>query len=267
MTTLPILLDWKLYWFHVGRFGVGYYSAFFALAVVLGSLAWAWQAKRGGYPKSVYLGWLLLGVPVCILGARLGHCLFYQPGYFLSHPALIPQVWRRGLSSHGLTAAIFAFLVIMARIKRYPVWDIVDRFMFSVVAIIVCIRLGNFFNQEIVGRVTDVPWAVRFARFDGGHTARHPVQLYEALLGLVVLAALLYADARTGKERRPRGLMTGLAAVIYFGGRFLLEFFKELQVFSPGAVLTEGQYLSIPWILSGAAVLVWVWRRARRTAA
>lgn len=261
--TLSILFDVEPSFYISGPWAVRYYSVFFVAAILLGSLAWYWQARRGGYPRRVYVGWLFLGGPVCILGARLGHCLVYEPGYFLAHPLLIPQFWRNGLSSHGLTAAIFAFLVIMARAKRYPVWDVVDRFMFTVVAIIVCIRLGNFFNHEIVGRITDVPWAVRFMNSNAGSAPRHPVQLYEAALGLAVFALLLWADRRDGRELRRRGLLTGLCATSYFSGRFVLEFLKEFQVFAPGSVLTEGQYLSIPWILGGGAVLVWALRQKR----
>jgi len=125
------------------------------------------------------------------------------------------------------------------------------------------IRLGNFLNSEIVGRATDVPWAVRVMHYDNGAVARHPSQLYEFAMGLAILGALVLADRWAGREKRPLGLMTGLFLTLYFAGRFCVEFVKERQ--TPWeAALTTGQFLSILPFAAGVGLLWWVVRGGRK---
>ncbi len=122
------------------------------------------------------------------------------------------------------------------------------------------VRIGNFFNSEIVGRVTNQTWGVRFPRYDQNPDApyRHPSQLYEVGLGLFVLLVLYIVDRVAGKEKRPRGLMVSTFFIVYFGGRFFIEFFKELQVESIEKVVgyTMGQILSLPCFLLGVVGLI-----------
>jgi prolipoprotein diacylglyceryl transferase len=129
------------------------------------------------------------------------------------------------------------------------------------------VRLGNFFNSEIVGRPTDLPWAVRFPIHDcrsqslcSAAVPRHPSQLYEFALGMLVLLGLFLIDRWAGKEKRPLGLLAGMFFVLYFTGRFLVEFVKEYQVDTlvvESSTLTMGQYLSIPMVLFGVLLVAW----------
>jgi prolipoprotein diacylglyceryl transferase len=130
-----------------------------------------------------------------------------------------------------------------------------DRFSLSTALGAAMVRLGNFFNSEIVGRATDLPWGMRFVRYDRGQVARHPTQLYESALGFCVLAALFIADRWAGKEKRPPGLLTGLFFTLYCGGRFVIEFYKEPLVLY-NSPLTMGQYLSIPPFFCGVVILI-----------
>ena len=199
---------------------------------------------------------ILPGALGVVIGARLGHILFYKPWILLEDPIWVFKIYEGGLASHGATLGIVVALVYYARVHRLPFWECSDRFMFSVTLAAIMVRLGNFLNSEIVGRVTDGSWGVRFPLFDGPLAPyRHPSQLYEAGMGLVVMALLFLADAAFGREKRPRGLLSGVFLTSYFTGRFLVEYVKEYQVMPAGNILTMGQMLSIPAALSGVLLL------------
>jgi phosphatidylglycerol:prolipoprotein diacylglycerol transferase len=136
---------------------------------------------------------------------------------------------------------------LFTQLRRQSFIEGCDRFAFSAALGSILVRIGNFFNSEIVGRVTGGDWGVRFPRYDRipHPPLRHPSQLYEVLLGLLVMAALVVTDRALGKEKRPRGVLISLFMALYFTGRFFVEFFKAYQ---PGEVevgLTTGQWLSL----------------------
>jgi phosphatidylglycerol---prolipoprotein diacylglyceryl transferase len=255
-------------WFRIDFISVRYYTALFFAAIVLGYLLWRWQMRRAGYPAKAIRMLALLGIPALIIGARLGHCFFYAPQYYLANPSKILFVWQGGLASHGALIAMPLVLFLLARRHHLPVMDVMDRFTFSSALGAALVRVGNFFNSEIVGRETTVPWGVRFLRFDAASKLRHPTQLYEAAVGIAVFVILLIADRKAGKEKRPDGLLTGLFLTLYFSARFLVEFTKEYQRPPTGeSPLTIGQVLSIGPILLGVVILAriaWVGRRATR---
>ncbi len=244
----------------IGPIQLRYYGLIFAAMMVGGYYLWRWQMLRGGHTEEQAERFFLLGVIGVVGGARLGQVLFYEPGYYLSHPIEILFIWRGGLASHGATIGLVLVLVYFAKRERLPVLEVLDRFSMSAALGALSVRIGNFFNSEIVGRVTEVPWAVKFPRcvYDRGLPLeqvpwRHPSQLYEFFLGLLVFLALYQVDRRL-KEERPLGLLASLFFLLYFSGRFFVEFFKEYQTLSPSqSPLTMGQYLSIPFILLGAA--------------
>jgi prolipoprotein diacylglyceryl transferase len=278
--------------FHVAGRGIRYYSFCFFLVFFLGYFLWHWQMRRAGHaaiPTSRIVIWAFVGV---IVGARLGHCLFYEPEFYLSHPLEILNMRRGGVSSHGATIGIFITLFLYARRYEYSFLEIADRFSFSGLLGAALVRIGNFFNSEIVGREWYGPWAVRFELF-AAHTQaawershgplvwtprplpRHPVQLYEAGGILFVLLVLLLVDRRYG-EGRPRGLLAGIFCGLYFLVRFNVEFLKEYLRFGdlspdpveqvirvlPTAGLTLGQVLSIPFIGIGIGIVAWsLWAR------
>lgn len=244
----------------LGPFQIRYYGLLFASVFVIGYYLWQWQMRKAGYDESViiifpyYIG--ILG----IVGARLGHCLFYDPSYYLSNPVSIMKIWAGGLSSHGAAAGIVASILLFSYIKKIP-WHLVsdsNAFLYAIIATLV--RIGNFMNSEIMGRITDLPWCVHFVRYqDGGRYCRHPSQLYEASFGLAILFGLILLDRKLGKKRPP-ALLTGVFLVSYFFCRFFVEFVKEHQILPPDFPLTMGQYLSIPFFLLGAYFLLYAWR-------
>ncbi len=250
----------------LGPLQIRYYGVLFACALLIGYYFWRWQMRRAGYHEAViiifpyYIG--ILG----IVGARLGHCLFYEPAYFISNPASIMKIWRGGLSSHGAAVGMLIAVFLYSYIKKIPWHVVLDSNVFVSALMAILVRIGNFMNSEIVGRITDLPWCVNFVRFqDEGKYCRHPSQLYEASFGIAILAGLILLDRKLG-TRRPPALLSGIFLVSYFSCRFLVEFAKEYQVLPPGSALTMGQYLSIPFFLTGVYLLLYAWRHRHSVA-
>ena len=273
--------------FHVAGRAIRYYSICYFLAFFLGYFLGHWQMVRGGHGVVPTSRLLLMGFIAVTVGARLGHCLFYEPEFYLRHPFEILNLGRGGISSHGATICIVIGVFLYSKWYRYSFIEIADRTSFWVMLGAAFVRIGNFFNSEIVGREWYGPWAVRFERFAAvtqraweshhgplGWTSqplpRHPVQLYEAAGILTVLAILFAVDRRLG-ENRPRGLLAGLYCSLYFSMRFGVEYAKEYLRFmdlSPDPVahvirvlptsgLTMGQLLSLPFIGLGIGIVVW----------
>ena len=263
----------------IGPFTIRYYGVIFMLSIVAGMFFWTRQMRRGGYSRDVADGFFLWGVLAVVIGARLGHCFFYYTDYYLAHlrEVLLPNIFEQrglsGLSSHGATVGLTLTLIIYSVVRKLPVLDITDRFAMSAACGATGVRLGNFLNSEIVGRATDLPWAVHFIRSeDYGDVPRHPSQLYEFALGIFVLLTLLLVDKLAGKEKRPRALMTGLFLTLYFAGWFCVEFVKEYHIndFRANSPLTMGQYLSIIPFTAGVILLIYASfnaRKAKRAAA
>jgi len=251
---------------HLGSLQIRYYGVLFAMTLLVAFLFWRRQMLRGGYSAVVTERFLIWGTIATLAGARLGHCLFYEPGRYLSDPLTILFFWEGGLASHGATIGLVLALLLFAWKHHAKPLELLDRFAMSAAVGAAGIRLANFLNSEVVGRVTDVPWAVRFMRYeDHGVFARHPSQLYEFTLGVSVLLALILADRWAGKEKRPLGLMTGLFLALYFGGRCFIEQFKEYQTDweRSAQTVTMGQVLSIVPCVLGIALLVWTWRHRK----
>ncbi|KIC35513.1 prolipoprotein diacylglyceryl transferase [Leisingera sp. ANG-M7] len=230
------------------------------------------------------LTWIILGV---ILGGRLGFVLFYQPAYYLANPAEILKIWQGGMAFHGgLIGVIVATLIYAAR-HNIPKLQIADLVAHTVAPGLLLGRLANFINAELWGRPTDLPWGVAFpgqAAQDCGQAlgelcARHPSQLYEALMeGLILGALLLYLAWRHGAFHTPGRLM-GVFLAGYGLARFIVEFFRQpdAQFVTPGNPLglawhidgiglTQGQALSLPMIAIGLWFLIRARRAARSTA-
>ena len=201
------------------------------------------------------------------VGARLGHCLFYEPAYFLRHPfeMLLPIasdvygnyhfVGYQGLASHGGIIGMIIALLLYARTARQNFMYTLD--MVAVVAPLAgCfIRLANLMNSEIIGCPTDVPWAFIFVRED--MLPRHPAQVYEAITYLLFWLFNMFFLYRRYKNMTGTGFFTGWTLLLVFIARFMIEFVKERQVaFEKGMMLDMGQWLSIPFIVMGVGLLV-----------
>ncbi|BCS97770.1 prolipoprotein diacylglyceryl transferase [Desulfoluna limicola] len=238
--------------FSLGPLEVRWYGLFFACAFLFGLFYMERRAKQAGLSVSTdsLLFYLIVGT---LAGARLAHCLFYEPGYYLAHPLEILMVWKGGLASHGGLLGFLLSLGLFTRKERLPFWGLLDLLTVPAAMGGAFVRLGNFFNSEIVGHPADVPWAVIFARVDG--MPRHPVQLYESLVCILVFL-LLYGCDRAGAAKGS-GFLSGLFLTAIFSSRLALETFKTRQAFWAAELpLTMGQILSIPMILVGLFLLV-----------
>jgi len=236
--------------FHLGPVSVRWYGFLFAMAFVVGYIIMSWIFKKESRPKtdleqlSVYM---IFGT---VIGARLGHCLFYNPEYYLSNPIEIFKVWEGGLASHGAAIGILIALYLFSNKKKnYPMLWTLDRVVIVVALAGTFIRLGNLFNSEIIGKPTDVSWAFIFTAVDD--LPRHPAQLYESIAYLIIFLILLFIYYN-GIEKNRKGLLFGIFLVLVFTFRFFVEFVKENQSgFEAGMALNMGQILSIPFILAG----------------
>ncbi|MBN2722730.1 MAG: prolipoprotein diacylglyceryl transferase [Deltaproteobacteria bacterium] len=246
--------------FRLGPLAVRYYGLLFVGVFLGGFYFLRWQMMRVGWKEEDVSDFIIPGMLAVILGARLGHVFFYEPGYYLSHPAQIIQFWKGGLASHGATLGLIVAIIYYAMRKKISIAEVADRFSFSAALGATLVRLGNFFNSEIVGRVTGGSWGVRFPRSHEDRALafanqevplRHPSQLYEALMGAAIILVLYLTDKALG-EKRPRGLLGAMFLSLYFTARFIVEFFKEYQTgLKEHHLLTMGQVLSIPLALAG----------------
>lgn len=238
--------------FAVRWYGVAYVAAFVGAGLVLRHLNRRWQL---GLSEDDQLETLLAAVIGVIAGARLGYVLFYGLSGYLKAPPTIFAIWDGGMSFHGGLIGILLAGVVESRRLKLPFATLADvgsvgapiGFFFG--------RLANFVNDELWGRVTNVPWAIVFPT--GGLVPRHPSQLYEAALEGIVLFAVMWALSR---RVRPRGTEVGWLLLLYGCFRFAVEFFREpdVQIGFIARYFTLGQLLSVPMIVAGAALLLWL---------
>lgn len=193
-----------------------------------------------------------------IIGARLGHCLFYEPEYYFANPEKFLYIWEGGLASHGGAIGILIGLYIYSRkIKKPYIW-ILDRIAIPVAIGGSFIRLGNLMNSEIYGYETTLPWGFKFVRDWAPGTpidaipACHPTQIYEALVLVIMFAVLMYLFFKKDTANKRPGFFFGLFCTVIFGSRVLIEFIKQPQVeFETSMTLDMGQWLSIPFVIVG----------------
>ena len=249
--------------FHIGSFAVRWYSLLFISGFFIGWYIFKWFFRREGVPVTLLeplLYTLLIGT---IVGARMGHCLFYQPDYYFGSWKgfwEIFMVWKGGLASHGGTIALILamwwFSHHYGRKYDFDLLWILDRLCIAVCFAGALIRIGNLFNSEIYGDVTSLPWGFIF-ELRGETQPKHPTQIYEAL-SYTILGFVLMAMYRYRLEKLRRGTLLGIFFIVLFGMRFLIEFIKEPQVgFEEGMVLNMGQILSIPFILIGIGLIIY----------
>lgn len=235
-----------------------WYGLLFATALILGYyiLQWVFKIEKKE-PKDLESLTIYL-IIATVLGARLGHCIFYHPEAYFSNPIEILKVWEGGLASHGAGFGILIGIWLFTRKrKRIPISWVFDRVAIVVALAAFFVRMGNFINSEIVGMPSDLPWAVVFVR-DVGHAAvpRHPTQLYEGLAYLIIFFSMLFTYKKF-KEKLPTGLLTGILLTFLFSARFFIEFLKENQAnFESTLPIDMGQILSIPFVLLGIYFLI-----------
>jgi len=263
----------------VNIFGISirYYGLLFVSGLILAVYMLTWVFKKENIPSENLEKLTIYGMIGIIAGARLGHCLFYEPSYYLSHPLemILPVTFPpdggikfigyQGLASHGGVLGLLIGLYFYSRKTKHSMIDILDLIAVVVGVSLGFIRLANFMNSEIIGMPTTKPWGVIFERVD--NLPRHPAQLYEAISYFIIFAfmVLLYNKMR---DRLKNGFLFGLATILYFMARFIIEFVKENQVgFEDGLTLNMGQLLSLPYIAVGIGFLIYgIWKTKKLSA-
>lgn len=263
-----------IYWnadpilFQLGPVAVRWYGLAFAVGFILGYDIVSRMFRHEGAPEK-WLGILLTYVVVAtIVGARLGHVLFYEWDYYSAHPGEILKIWNGGLASHGGTIAniIAVFLFSWLVTKKPASWTF-DKLVIPIALVGGLIRLGNLMNSEIYGGPTDLPWGFVFLR-DGETVAKHPTQIYETLCYFALFGLLMWMYWKRNAEERP-WLITGIFFIGIFLPRFLIEYVKNVQVASEYEMIARygmnmGQMLSLPFIAIGIVLVVIAMRRPRQ---
>ena len=266
--------------FHIGSFGVRWYGLCWLIGIVLAIFIVKKLYKEQKIKDELFdplFIYCFLGI---LIGARLGHCLFYEPEVWLSSWQRVLQIfipihifpdgsWKytgyTGLASHGGTIGLMIALWLYCRKTGVKLWTVLDNIAIATPITACFIRLGNLMNSEIVGKVTDVPWAFIFANGDPAfaHEPRHPGQLYEAIAYLCFFFIGWWIYKRgvrregVGKGGVGTGFFFGLCLTLIFTFRFFIEYTKEIQVdFESGMIFNMGQLLSIPFIILGVVCMI-----------
>jgi prolipoprotein diacylglyceryl transferase len=240
--------------FRLGPIAPRWYGLLFALGFALGYWIMVQIYRNERHPEQNLSSLFLYIFMGTVIGARVGHVLFYQPDYYLPRPWEILMIWQGGLASHGgFIGVIIAIYLYVRKFRDMSFLELSDRLAIPALLAASLIRIGNLFNSEILGIPSSLPWAIIFLRVD--NIPRHPAMLYESFAYAVVLTGLYIAYWKTDIIKIP-GRLLGLSFVASFSARFLIEFVKEEQVpLEQGMPLNMGQLLSIPFILIGFTLL------------
>jgi phosphatidylglycerol---prolipoprotein diacylglyceryl transferase len=263
----------------INIFGISihYYGLLFVSGLILCIYILGWIYKRENLPSENLEKLSIYGMIGILVGARLGHCLFYEPSYYLSHPLemILPITFHpdggikfigyQGLASHGGVLGILIALYFYSRKTKHPMIDTID--LIGVVSGVSFgfIRLGNFMNSEIIGIPTTKPWGVIFERVD--NIPRHPTQLYEAISYFIIFTVMIILYKKM-RDRLKNGFFFGLASVLFFTARIVIEFVKENQVgFENKMAFNMGQLLSFPYIVVGIGFIIYgLWKTKKLSA-
>ena len=277
--------------FSIGSLSVRWYGLLWALGFFIGYFVMRRIYRREHMSDDAMDKLLIYMLVSTVIGARIGHCLFYEPEYYLSHPLKMLAIWEGGLASHGGAIGILIGLYLYVRNYNKSkkektdkqsityIW-ILDRIVVAVCLVGALIRVGNVMNHEIYGTPTSLPWGFVFLRgaeqfcgtFDNYTACNswdapcppsewlpcHPTGLYEAFFCLVAMGILLWMYYKRDLGIKQPGLMFGTFLVIIFGSRICIEFLKNVQVdLERNMVFDMGQWLSVPFVVIGIVMIVW----------
>lgn len=275
MNILPCSIIWdpNKSPFSLFGFEIRYYSLCWIIGFVLGYLIMRYLYKKQKISDELFEPLFMYCFFGILIGARLGHCLFYEPSYYFNHiwEMILPiketaDGWKfigyQGLASHGGTIGLFTALWLYCRKTRLSFATVLDNIAITTPIVAAMIRMGNFMNSEILGRATDSPFGIIFAQVD--NVARHPAQLYEAIAYLVIFIGgwILYKKC---PQKVGSLFYFGYCLATIFTFRFFIEFLKEVQVnFEQGMILDMGQWLSIPFIIIGVGCMLYSKKREHR---
>lgn len=253
---------------------VAWYGLLFAVGLVIigpyiAQRMWQWEQLEQKWLDQLFI-YILVST---VLGARLGHVLFYDPSYYLANPSKILHIWEGGLASHGGTLGIIIAMIFYSKyVSKKPLPWVLDRLVVPTGLVAAMIRLGNLMNSEIFGRPTELPWGFRFLRSDEYRQlvpdmslGCHPTQIYEALAYLLIFGLMMWLYWKRDYARRYSGMLVGIFLSTLFTARLLIEQIKivqepwELKMIATIG-LNMGQLLSIPFIIGG----LWLIWRAKR---
>ncbi len=262
--------------FHIGSVQIRWYALCWMIGLMAAYFIVKWLYEKQKIKAELFDPLFIYCFVGVLAGARLGHCLFYEPEYFLSSGKHVIEMllpirftwdgsWHftgyEGLASHGGTIGLMLALWLYVRKTKVPLWTVLDNVAIATPATACLIRIANLMNSEIIGKATDVPWAFVFERVD--MLPRHPGQLYEAIAYLLFFFIGLYIY-RKRPEKVGTGFFFGLCLVLIFSARFFIEFTKDIQVgFEADMPLNMGQLLSLPFIILGA-VCMWRANKAKK---
>lgn len=271
---LYILWNPDLEAFSFGPISIRWYSLMWLIGLALAYLMVRWLYKKQNIPNEKFEPLFIYCFMGILIGSRLGHCIFYQPDYFLTSwkgfvEMLLPikitaDGWHmtgyQGLASHGGTLGLMLSLLLYVKHFKVPAWTVLDNIAIATGITACCIRIGNLMNSEIVGKITDesLPWAFWFVQNDGPQNVvlRHPGQLYEAIAYalLFLIMVILYKKL---PQKVGTGFYFGLCLAYIFTFRFFIEYYKEVQeAFEEGLPFDMGQILSIPFVILGVYCMI-----------
>ncbi|MFV2059877.1 MAG: prolipoprotein diacylglyceryl transferase [Gammaproteobacteria bacterium] len=239
--------------FSLGSINIRWYGVLFSFGFVFGyyTMRWIYIREHKNINELDKLLWYLIAGT--LIGARLVHVLFYEPGYYFSNPLKTLALWEGGLASHGGAIGIMFSIYLYQRNSNESYLWLLDRLSIPIAFTAFSIRLGNFFNSEILGIPGSVPWLIIFKKYD--LIPRHPAQLYEALSYLLIFIVLLYFYKKHNLQRK-QGVIFGSLLFFVFLSRFLIEFVKlKQESYDMALMLNTGQLLSIPFMIIGLVLL------------
>lgn len=242
----PIMLE-------VGPIAMRWYGFIFALGIMAyyGLISWIW--KREKYSEKHLEGLILYMFFGLVIGARMGHVLFYNAGYYFAEPVRILKIWEGGLASHGAALGLLVAFAAWCWKNKVKFSKYVDAIAIPMALTAAFVRLGNFFNSEIIGTPTNGEWGVIYARLNEDFP-RHPVQFYEMGVTLFAFAVIMWLYLKKYKEKPPMFIL-GVYLAIYFTGRIVAEAWKARQIVPESIPLSMGQMLSIIPVLIGLVLI------------
>lgn len=261
----PVLFD--LFGFQLRYYSLSWMFGFLACIYVMNKML-----KKEGLSPKITDSMFLYTFTATVVGARVGHCLFYEGTYYLQHPLEILKIWEGGLASHGAALGLLVGIYLFSKKNNFKyIWSL-DRITTVIPIGGAFIRFGNLMNSEIYGTPTDLSWGFRFitnmGRWKAGieepiySVPSHPTQIYEIILYLAIFALLTYLFFKKDLAVKRPGAIFGIFLITLFGGRYVVEMIKNVQeTFEASMTLNMGQILSIPFVLLGCVVLYLAYRK------